>query len=179
MSANPPAACVKLNLGCGRKKFSDHVNVDVVANVEPDVVHDLDRYPYPFADSSFNEACAYDVIEHVADVPAFLREIWRVARPGATVKLTTPHFSCRNSYTDPTHRRHLGYFSWDYFTAGHPFSFYGSEGFLIHRREIVFTPSFSNRLIWRLANRWPAAYESRWAWIFPAWFLSVDLTVVK
>lgn len=26
---------------------------------------------------------------------------------------------------------------------------------------------------------WPLAYEQRWAWILPAWFLSVDLEVVK
>ena len=33
--------------------------------------------------------------------------------------------------------------------------------------------------VWRLANRFPAAYERRGAWIFPAWFLYVELEVVK
>ena len=179
MSSTPPLNHTKLNLGCGLKPLPDHINVDIVAEVKPDVIHDLNRFPYPFADSSFTEICAYDVVEHVEDMAAFFLEIWRVGRPGAKVKITTPHFSCNNSFMDPTHRRHLSYFSWDYFTAGHPFNFYGSEGFKISQREIIFSPTLCNKLVHRLANRWPVAYESRWAWIFPAWFLTVDLTVCK
>jgi hypothetical protein len=33
--------------------------------------------------------------------------------------------------------------------------------------------------VWRLANRYPAAYERRWAWIFPAWYLYFELEVDK
>jgi len=36
-----------------------------------------------------------------------------------------------------------------------------------------------NKLVRRLANRYPAAYERRWTWIFPAWFLYFELEVVK
>ena len=33
-------------------------------------------------------------------------------------------------------------------------------------------------LLW-LANRWVDAWEQRWAWVFPAWFLFFKLEVVK
>ena len=36
-----------------------------------------------------------------------------------------------------------------------------------------------NRVIFRLANRWPQEYERRWAWMFPAWFLYVELEALK
>jgi hypothetical protein len=36
-----------------------------------------------------------------------------------------------------------------------------------------------NKLVWRLARRAPAAYERRYAWMFPAWFLSFELVVIK
>lgn len=179
MSQSLPSLPTRLNLGCGLKPLRDHVNVDVVAAVNPDVLHDLNQYPYPFADSRFSHVCAYDVVEHIEDLPALFRELWRIGQPGATVHLTTPHFSCANSFVDPTHRHHLSYYSWDYYTAGHPLNFYGNDGFRILRRELVFAPTLLNKLIHRLANRWPAAYESRWAWIFPSWFISVDLAVVK
>ena len=179
MPSKPLASLTKLNLGCGKKQFPDHVNVDLAASVGPDVVHDLDQYPYPFEDSCFDEVCVYDVVEHIEDMPAFMREIWRVCRPGALVRITTPHFSNRNSYTDPTHRRHLAFFSWDYFTPGHPFNFYGSEGFEIHKRMLIFETTLVNKLVHRLANRWPVGYEARWAWIFPAWYISVELVVRK
>lgn len=179
MNPVPLEARTKLNLGCGKKHFADHINLDVVQAVNPDIVHDLNIYPYPFADSRFDEIVVYDVIEHIGDVPSFMREIWRLGRSGAKVIITTPHFSAANSYTDPTHQRHLGYFSLDYFTAGHPLNFYGSDGFQVDCRAMIFAPTLLNKLVHRLANRWPRAYEHRWAWIFPAWFLQYELQVAK
>lgn len=169
----------KLNLGCGRKHFPDHVNLDLVADVQPDVVHDLNRFPYPFPDRRFDEIVAYDVVEHVADVASLMREAWRMLVPGGRLILTTPHFSAANSYTDPTHRWHLGYFSVDYFTAGHPLNFYGSDGFLVQHRSLVFAPTLLNKVVHRMANRWPKEYERRWAWMFPAWYVEFLLVAVK
>jgi SAM-dependent methyltransferase len=179
MISIPLEARTKLNLGCGKKHFLDHVNLDVVPAVNPDVVHDLDQYPYPFPASRFDEIAVYDVIEHIGDVPSFMREIWRIGRPGARVIITTPHFSSANSYTDPTHRRHLGYFSLDYFTAGHPLNFYGSDGFTVEHRAIIFAPTLVNKVVHRLANRWPKTYEQFWTWMFPGWFLQYQMLVSK
>jgi len=169
----------KLNLGCGLKPIQDHVNLDVVASVNPDVVHDLGVFPYPFADSRFDEIRALDVVEHVADLPGMMREIWRISRPGAYVEFTTPHFSCDNSYCDPTHVRHLSSRSFAYFERGHPFGFYGSDGFKVLNAEIHFRPSLLNKFVFRVARRWPAWYEERLAWTFPAWFLWFRLRVCK
>ena len=36
-----------------------------------------------------------------------------------------------------------------------------------------------NKLIGRLANRFPVRYERRWTWLFLAWFLYFELEVVK
>ncbi|HEY9033304.1 MAG TPA: class I SAM-dependent methyltransferase [Pseudomonadales bacterium] len=44
----------------------------------------------PFADNSFELVCALDIIEHVEDDQGALAELCRVARPGATVLLSTP-----------------------------------------------------------------------------------------
>ena len=159
--------------------MSHHLNVDREASVEPDLVHDLSVYPYPLPDNAFEEIHADDVVEHLEDVVAFMREVWRLAKPNARVFITTPHFSCANAFTDPTHRWQLGYFSFDYFVAGHQWSYYGGHGFKVQHRSIVFTPGLINKVVSRLANRWPDIYEQRWAWIFPAWFLYFELTVCK
>jgi len=168
-----------LHLGCGRKRIDGAVNVDVAKVVAPDVVHDLDQRPWPFRDDEFGEVLAYDVIEHLQDVVATLEEIHRVAREGAIVRITVPHFSSANAYTDPTHRHQFGWSSFHYFTGERDFAFATSARF--HRRatRIVFAPTLSNRLVHRLANRYPDAYERRWAWVFPAWFLYVELGVLK
>lgn len=93
--------------------------------------------------------------------------------------VTTPRFSCANSYTDPTHARHLGWFSFDYFLVDGTTHHYGVRGFRMRRRRLFFRPTLVNKLAWRLANRFPEAYVQRWAWLFPAWFLSFELETAK
>ena len=168
-----------LNLGCGNKHMEGAVNLDVTGDTNPDVVHDLNSRPWPFADNSFDRVVALDVIEHLDDIVATFEEIHRVCRPKAVVTITVPHFSSANAYTDPTHRHYFGIFSCSYFTGEHEFSFYTRVKFRTLRSEIVFHPTLLNKLLWRFAARWPARYERRWAWIFPAWFLHFDLEVLK
>lgn len=178
-NAGDGAPVNRLNLGCGRKHLSDAINVDRVAAVEPDIVHDLDVRPWPFEDDRFVEVSAIDVIEHCADVVATMSEIHRVCRDGAMVHIAVPHFSCANAFTDPTHSHFFGWSTFDYFTSGHEIDFYSPARFKLSKRQIVFAPTLFNKVIWRLANRRPALYEARWAWIFPAWFLSFELQVLK
>jgi predicted SAM-dependent methyltransferase len=168
-----------LNLGCGQKRLDGAVNLDRVATVNPDVVHDLDKFPWPFEESQFSEVVANDVIEHCSNIVATMEEIHRVCRNGAVVRITTPHFSSANSFTDPTHRYHFSYFSFHYFTGERDFDFYSEHRFCHRKAQIIFHPTLVNKLIWRLANRYPQAYEQRWAWMFPAWFLNFELEVLK
>ena len=167
------------NIGHGRKRLAEAINVDITSATRPDVVHDINRRPWPFPDGHFREVLAYDVIEHLNDIVATMDEIHRVCRHGAVVRITVPHFSCANAFTDPTHRHYFGCFSFDYFTGEHECSFYTSARFNRRSRRIVFAPTLMNKLISRLANRYPADYERRWAWIFPAWFLYFELQVMK
>jgi hypothetical protein len=168
-----------LHLGSGRKGHPDAVNVDLVASTNPDVVHNLDRRPWPFLDNRFREVWAYDVIEHLDDVVATMEEIHRVCAPGARVRITVPHFSCANAFTDVTHRHFFSQASFHYFTRENELSFYTECQFKRIESRIVFRPTLLNKIVWRLANRFPAAYERRWAWMFPAWFLYFELEVVK
>ena len=168
-----------LNLGSGNKSFADAVNLDVTPRTNPDVVHDLNQTPWPFADNSFTEVRAYDVIEHLHDILKTMEEIHRICRAGASVQITVPHFSSGNAYTDPTHQHFFSVFSMDYFTEGHPTAFYSPARFHVKQAQIQFYPSLVNKLVWRLAKRYPQRYEQRWAWMFPAWYLFFELEVVK
>jgi hypothetical protein len=168
-----------LNLGSGKKYVPGAVNVDVTPATNPDIVHDLNRVPWPFPDSHFREIQAFDVLEHLSDLVAVMEEIHRVCEEGALVRITTPHFSCANSYTDLTHRHHFGFFSLDHFTGVSSNDFYTSRRFRMVSRRMVFHPSLINKVVWRLAERNPQAYERSWAWAFPAWFLYFELAVSK
>jgi len=54
----------------------------------------------PFPDASFDLVSALDVIEHVDEDEAILREAYRVARPGAKLLITVPAFQWLWSYND-------------------------------------------------------------------------------
>jgi len=170
-----------LYVGCGKRKNEiGVVRLDISPDVNPDFIHNLDYFPYPFEDSSFSEIECFDVIEHLDNIPKTLEEFHRLLKPGGILRITTPHFSCANSFIDPTHRWHLSYFSFDYFSDQSDLSYYSKARFHIQSRHIYFLGGrFSRSMIRRLANKFPKTYEQRWAWIFPAWFLSFDLVAIK
>ncbi|MEH2364431.1 class I SAM-dependent methyltransferase [Nostoc sp.] len=170
-----------LSVGCGKKPSQPNlVRLDISPEVDPDIVWDLDKVPYPFSDSSFTEIECFDVIEHLSNIPNNLEEFHRILKPDGILKITTPHFSCANSYIDPTHKWHLSYFSFDYFSDEHTLSYYSKARYKIRYRHIQFQGGRFNRsILSRLANKFPKNYEQRWAWIFPAWYLYLELEAIK
>jgi SAM-dependent methyltransferase len=44
----------------------------------------------PYTDAAFDLVCAFDIVEHVDDDTSALREISRVARPGAVILISVP-----------------------------------------------------------------------------------------
>lgn len=108
-----------LDVGCGRVKAPGAIGVDSNRDATAaDVICDLNR-PLPFADSSFDLVRAVHVIEHLDDVLRAMSELHRVARPGGTLYLVTPHYTDFISWCDPTHRWHLNSFSFRYFGPVH------------------------------------------------------------
>jgi SAM-dependent methyltransferase len=169
-----------LNLGAGLdRSVPDAVTVDRSPLVNPDVLHDLDVVPWPIESDGFDLIICREILEHLTDLVRAMEEIHRVARRGARIHITTPHFSCANSFTDPTHRHHLGYFSFDYFTGGNEWGFYTPARFRLVGRHIRFFGRYKNLHVSWLANRFPRFYEEHLCWMLPAWYLVFDLEVVK
>ena len=104
-----------LDVGCGIRKYPGSIGIDRNVSSSADVICDLDRFPYPFADRSFDQLRAIHVIEHVADVIKTMEEFHRLVRPGGRVRIETPHYTDFSSFCDPTHRWHLNSFSFRYF----------------------------------------------------------------
>lgn len=169
-----------LYLGAGKEeREAGAVTIDIRDAVQPDIVHDLNKFPWPLEDGIFNEIICHDVLEHLDDLVKVMEEIHRVSLPGAVIRIQMPHYSSHNSFTDPTHKLHLGLFSFDYFTGQNQWDFYTKVRFKKLKAELWFYPSLINKIIWRIAKKAPLYYEKKLAWIFPAWFMSIDLVVVK
>ncbi|MFN0038623.1 MAG: class I SAM-dependent methyltransferase [Burkholderiales bacterium] len=170
-----------LDVGCGKSKFPGSTGIDFAQNSFADILHDLNVFPYPLADHSFDVILCRNVIEHVQNVVGLMEEIHRVGRNGAEIIITTPHFSSVYSYQDPTHLRHLAFDSLDYFTENTRHSnFYSSKRFEMVQKRIDFGKSFPFSLIARCLFGLSAhKYEKHFAFVFPCNSLSFHLKVVK
>lgn len=82
-----------LNAGCGTHYASGWVNCDVWSSdsTKPDVVVEAGK-PYPFPDAHFDAIYLGHVIEHIdwRDVPGFLLDMRRMAKPGAPILVVGP-----------------------------------------------------------------------------------------
>lgn len=166
-----------LDVGCGANKARGALGIDCRPLPEVDIVHDLDALPWPLPDNEFDTIRCIHVIEHVADIPRFLREVHRVGAANARVRIETPHFSSLDSWTDPSHRHHLSTHSFDFFAVDG----YLNEGrvFRVERVSLTFRKALSSqcgRLFYRM---WPRGYEQNLAYLLPARDIHADLVVVK
>ena len=93
----------KLNLGCGAFKKEGYINLDISLDFKPDVVHDLNKFPYPFSDNTFDFIEADHVIEHLNEPFKAIEELHRISIRGGFIVIRVPHFS--RGFTHPEHRR--------------------------------------------------------------------------
>lgn len=95
----------------GRREWSHLVTLDSNPDHRPDVVHDLNVLPWPFADDTFDRVDAYEVLEHLGqqgDWRAFFAhfsELWRILKPGGFLAATCPSYRSVWAWGDPSHTR--------------------------------------------------------------------------
>jgi SAM-dependent methyltransferase len=95
-----------LDVGCGRRKTAGALGIDFDPASGPDIVHDLDVFPWPVPDRSFDRIVCRHVLEHLHCPWKAMKEIERVSRPGAHIEIATPHYSSPDSWGDITHYMH-------------------------------------------------------------------------
>jgi hypothetical protein len=96
-----------LNLGCGRHRLPDCINIDSCALENPDVVCDLGVDRWPFDDNTVDGAVASHILEHLAGDTFFhfLQELYRVSKNGAVIEVKLPWPTHDIFRQDPTHAR--------------------------------------------------------------------------
>lgn len=87
-----------LNVGCGKDYKKGWINLDFrTNNIKIDVQHNLNKFPYPFQDNTFDKVLMQMVLEHVEKPIKVLKEITRICKDKATITIIVPHaFSYAN-----------------------------------------------------------------------------------
>ena len=100
---------MKLNLGSGSKILDGYTNVDKYDYYQPDIVHDLENFPYPFKDNSVDEILLCHVLEHIGQSPdiflEIIKEFYRICKNNSLIKIIVPHPRHDEFIADPTHVR--------------------------------------------------------------------------
>jgi len=178
----------KLNLGCGLDIRQGWVNVDSVNLPGVDIVCNIEKLPLPFPDEEFNEILCRDILEHT-EYPPVLKDIHRILKRGGKLSIQVPHFTSKNNFVDPTHKKLFSVSTFDFFVEGTPIfekhSYYFdfvyadilSSHITFERAPKVF---FYNSLVEWIVNKSPRMqrfYESTgFSRIFPAENITVELT---
>jgi len=161
-----------LDLGCGNKKRPGTVGVDFNDRTAADVIHDLNVFPYPFEDASVDHVYLDNTLEHLDDVLRVMEEVYRIVKPGGTVKVIVPYFRSLWAFIDPTHRH--------FFTVS-SFAFYDPDHIICQRydytlarfktEKIVFNETLQSSpfksMMMAIANRWPWRYEYHLSHLYP------------
>lgn len=80
-----------LNLGCGKNKFSNCINIDCRKECNPDLICDIKKLPYEA--NSIDSIYALDVLEHIPRnlVLSTLKSWYRILKVGCFLILRLPN----------------------------------------------------------------------------------------
>ena len=178
------SAHIVLDLGCGLRKRPGSIGIDLNPRSQADVVHDLNRFPYPFSANYFDEIFCENVIEHLDDVVKVMEELHRIAKPTAIVTIVAPFFPHRQANTDPTHKHFFGLHSFDYFVEGTSNADFRYSNARYELVSVEFEKGLKqahwfDRIITSFANTQKDLYENRLSNIFPLRNLTFELRVKK
>lgn len=101
-----------LDLGCGSNKLKGSIGIDKNKECNPDIVHDLNKFPYPFKKNTFDVINARCILEHLLNTLDVLNELYRISKPNAIIKIIVPHFSSQGAWNTPSHVKAFGCLAW-------------------------------------------------------------------
>ncbi|UCD07885.1 MAG: class I SAM-dependent methyltransferase [Candidatus Aenigmatarchaeota archaeon] len=180
---------VSIDIGCGKRKYSNSIGLDKIKIGDVDIICDVDNYGLPFKKNTIDFVYTRHFLEHVQNFEFVVKEIHRVVKPDGKIDVIVPHFSNSLAYSDFTHKRYFGYYTFDYFS---PMNYQGGRKvpeyytdfkFKIIRKKLMFThyPIIKNvfNKIFNSSEIFSKIYESYLTFMFPCYEIEYILKPIK
>jgi hypothetical protein len=169
----------RLHIGCGKTLLPGWTNLDVYPHKGVDVVWNLNKFPYPFKDNTFNEVRAYQTMEHIKDLNGTLKELHRICKDKATIDIEVPYFRSIDAFA-VTHHLFYSYKTFDAYTGQRVISSPLYTRLVKYKKkELRFRKAYRILGIALFAKHFPFFYEEFLGHIFPATDLKVILQIKK
>jgi len=107
---------VIIELGCGPRKRAGRIGIDRLDLPQVDIVADLEAGLKFLPDRSVDEIHCRSFLEHVQNFEHLFAEMVRVLKDDGRACIFVPHFSNPYYYSDYTHKRPFGLYTFYYFT---------------------------------------------------------------
>lgn len=106
---------IAIELGSGKKKKQGRITVDNIDLPEVDIVADLEDGLAFLPKNSVDEIHCRSVLEHIGNFESLMAEIVRILKKDGTAHIFVPHFSNPYYYSDYSHKRFFGLYTFYYF----------------------------------------------------------------
>ncbi len=171
----------KLNLGCGRDIKQGYINLDILPLKGVDVVHDLEKTPFPFKKDYFDEAYASHILEHEANFIKIMEELHRICKKDAIIKIKVPYFASASAFQDPQHIRFFTLKSFNYFLPENYNNYITKARFRIIKKKLKITRKnwIINLPIEFIINLFKGIYERFFVFLIPFPEVYFELKVLK
>ena len=112
-----------LDIGGGDNPQRGFLVMDKRKTSKVDIVHDAEKFPYPFSKNTFKVVVMSHLIEHIK--PWFsievMNECWRIIKPSGILVIITPYATSFGYSMDPTHCNPWNEATPEYFSPNTPF----------------------------------------------------------
>lgn len=167
---------VILNLGGGKNRIPGVINVDRIDLPEVDIVADLENGLEFMPDNSVDEIRCRSFLEHIDNLERLMAEIYRVLKKDGLVKIFVPHFTNPYYYSDFTHKRPFGYYTFYYFSKNQRTllrkvpTFYNNIDFMVVSQKLIFNSVLRRYHLCNRFNEWFFNLNTRLQEIYEAFF---------
>jgi len=177
-----------IKLGLGEKKSHPQaIGVDIIKKSSAYIVCDLNKGLSFISDNVVDKIIAHHVIEHVENLENLMKEIFRILKIQGIFEGTVPHFSNPYVYSDYTHNKFFGLYTFNYFSEKQFFKreitlYYNDIRFKIKDIKLIFRFSFRGRNLFKkmmtsfINNKYfQEFYEKNLVYLFPCYEIYFEL----
>ena len=181
---------IVLELGCGRNKRPGAIGIDKIDLPGVDIVADIEDGLGFIPDNCVDEIYSFSCFEHIHNFEKLMSEIVRVLKNGGKTFVYVPHFSSPYYYSDPTHTRFFGLYSFYYFVENRyqlkrkvPDYYFDTKIRIISQRLVFDSPFLCGKIIKRttgailnLSRYLQEFYEENLCYLFPCYGIEIVFT---
>jgi SAM-dependent methyltransferase len=129
---------IRLDLGCGSNKQPGYIGMDIRRVAGVDIVHDVQKVPYPLPKECCHVVLMSHLWEHIEPKYrlAVMDEIWRIMKPEGQLLISAPYYLSFGAYQDPSHYPCPNEATFTYFDPGYGlYKIYGPKPWKLKRND--------------------------------------------